>query len=219
MDAIAGDNPVALRGQRIGLLGGSFDPAHAGHLHITQMALQRFRLDRVWWLVSPGNPLKPRGPAPLADRIAAARRLSHDPRIVVTGIEARLGTRWTADTISALRLRWPEVRFVWLMGSDNLVQFSHWDRWQGIAAQVPIGVIARPGSRTAARTSRAARILAPYRLPQHQAARLADATPPAWVLINVPMTSMSSSAIRAAGGMPGAVAGAFPPPAGSVPHG
>lgn len=191
-------NPIALPGQRIGLLGGSFDPAHAGHLHISEMALRRFRLDRVWWLVSPGNPLKPHGPAPLAERIAAARRIADDPRIVVTGIEARLGTRWTADTIAALKARFPGVRFVWLMGSDNLVQFSRWDRWRGIAAQVPIGVIARPGSRTAARTARAARILERWRLPQHQAGRLADATPPAWVLINVPMTALSSSAIRSA---------------------
>lgn len=179
------------------------------------MALQRFRLDRVWWLVSPGNPLKPHGPAPLADRIAAARRLARDPRITVTGIEARLGTRWTADTIAALKARWPEVRFVWLMGSDNLIQFSRWDRWQGIAAQVPIGVIARPGSRTPARSARAARILQRHRLPQHEAVRLADATPPAWVLVNVPMTSLSSSAIRAArrvtaAPMPGAEAPALP---------
>ena len=198
MERDSGLNPIALPGQRIGLLGGSFDPAHAGHLHISEMALRRFRLDRVWWLVSPGNPLKPHGPAPLAERIAAARRIADDPRIVVTGIEARLGTRWTADTIAALKARFPGVRFVWLMGSDNLVQFSRWDRWRGIAAQVPIGVIARPGSRTVARTARAARILERWRLPQHQAGCLADATPPAWVLINVPMTALSSSAIRSA---------------------
>ncbi|WP_408633588.1 nicotinate-nucleotide adenylyltransferase [Paracoccus sphaerophysae] len=179
-------------------MGGSFDPPHAGHLHITEMALQRFRLDRVWWLVSPGNPLKAHGPAPLADRIAAARRLADDPRIVVTGIEAQLGTRRTADTLAALQSAWPGVRFVWLMGSDNLVQFSRWDRWRGIAARVPIGVIARPGSRTAARTSRAATILGAHRLPEHRAPELADMAPPAWVLVNVPMTALSSSAIRAA---------------------
>lgn len=189
---------MALPGQRIGLLGGSFDPPHAGHLHITEMAMRRFGLDRVWWLVSPGNPLKAHGPAPLADRIAAARRLTDDPRIVVTGIEARLGTRRTADTLAALQSRWPGVRFVWLMGSDNLIQFSRWDRWQGIAARVPIGVIARPGSRTAARFARAATILGRDRLPEHRARELPDAIPPAWVLINVPMTALSSSAIRAA---------------------
>ncbi|WP_052176433.1 nicotinate-nucleotide adenylyltransferase [Paracoccus sanguinis] len=190
--------PRAIAGQRIGLLGGSFDPPHAGHLHITEMALRRFRLDLVWWLVSPGNPLKAHGPAPLAERIAAARALADDPRIVVTGLEARLGTRRTADTLAAMQALWPGVRFVWLMGSDNLVQFARWDRWQGIAARVPIGVIARPGSRTQARTSRAATILARHRLPESRAALLADATPPAWVLINVPMTALSSSAIRAA---------------------
>lgn len=202
MGPSADETPAAMPGQRIGLLGGSFDPPHAGHLHITQMALRRFRLDRVWWLVSPGNPLKAHGPAPLAERIAAARAMSHDPRIVVTGIESRLGTRWTADTIAALRRRWPGVRFVWLMGSDNLIQFSRWDRWRGIAAQVPIGVIARPGFRTPARGSRAAQILERHRLPEHRAALLADARPPAWVLLNVPMTALSSTAIRAAAAGP-----------------
>ena len=198
MRAGTGDTLIALPGQRIGLLGGSFDPPHAGHLHITEMALRRFRLDRVWWLVSPGNPLKPHGPAPLSDRIAAARALVHDPRIRVTGIEAQLGTRWTADTIAALRARWPGVRFVWLMGSDNLIQFSRWDRWRGIAAQVPIGVIARPGTRTPARSSRAARILWQARLPEARAPLLAEAPAPAWVMINGPMTALSSSTIRAA---------------------
>ncbi|WP_449042502.1 nicotinate-nucleotide adenylyltransferase [Paracoccus sp. (in: a-proteobacteria)] len=198
MRAGTGDTLIALPGQRIGLLGGSFDPPHAGHLHITEMALRRFRLDRVWWLVSPGNPLKPHGPAPLPDRIAAARALVHDPRIRVTGIEVQLGTRWTADTIAALRARWPGVRFVWLMGSDNLIQFSRWDRWRGIAAQVPIGVIARPGTRTPARSSRAARILWQARLPESRAPLLAEAPAPAWVMINGPMTALSSSTIRAA---------------------
>nr|WP_169712197.1 nicotinate-nucleotide adenylyltransferase [Paracoccus contaminans] len=190
--------PAALPGQRIGLLGGSFDPPHAGHLHITRMALQRFGLDRVWWLVSPGNPLKPCGPAPLDARIAAGRRLIQDPRILVTGAEARLGTRRTADTIAALQAHWPAVRFVWLMGSDNLVQFDRWDRWREIAARVPIGVIARPGSRTRARTSRAALMLAAHRVPEHCAPRLADMAAPAWVLVNVPMSPLSSSAIRRA---------------------
>ncbi|WP_112874542.1 nicotinate-nucleotide adenylyltransferase [Paracoccus endophyticus] len=204
--------PLALPGQRIGLLGGSFDPAHAGHVHITDMALRRFRLDRVWWLVSPGNPLKAHGPAPLADRIALARRLIDDPRVVVTDIEVRLGTRLTADTIAALQARWPRVRFVWLMGSDNLAQFDRWDRWREIAARVPLGVIARPGTRTAARSSRAARIMAAARLPEAQAARLALAAPPAWVLINVPMSALSSSAIRAARqGCPGSAAGGLSP--------
>lgn len=189
--------PLALPGMTIGLLGGSFDPAHAGHVHITEMALRRFGLDRVWWLVSPGNPLKAHGPAPLTERIAEARRIMDDPRVVVTGIEQTLGTRMTADTIQALRARYPHVRFVWLMGADNLAQFDRWDRWREIAAMVPIGVIARPGWRMPARMSKAARILARYRLPEAQASLLALSPPPVWTMINVPMSRQSSSAIRA----------------------
>lgn len=189
--------PLAMPGQRIGLLGGSFDPPHEGHFLISEMALKRFRLDQVWWLVSPGNPLKPHGPAPLAERIAAARRMTSDPRIVVTGLEERLGTRRTIDTLDGLQTLWPEVRFVWLMGSDNLIQFSQWGRWQDIAERVPMGVLARPGSRTAARFSKAANVLQRYRLPEHMAGILADMPPPAWVLLNIPMSPLSSSAIRA----------------------
>ncbi|MDO5631061.1 MAG: nicotinate-nucleotide adenylyltransferase [Paracoccus sp. (in: a-proteobacteria)] len=191
------DFPFALRGQRIGLLGGSFDPAHEGHVRITEEALRRFGLDRVWWLVSPGNPLKERGPAPLAQRMAVARAIMRDPRVTVTGIEAALGTRMTADTIAALQARYPGVRFVWLMGADNLVQFNRWDRWREIAARVPIGVIARPGSRLRARLSPAAQIMARWRLPESQARRLGSAKAPAWVLVNVPMSNLSSTAIRA----------------------
>lgn len=183
---------------RIGLLGGSFDPAHSGHVHITRFAKRRFDLDRVWWLVSPGNPLKLHGPAPMAERIGAARALLDDPSVIVTDIEARLGTRMTADTIAALRRRYPGVRFVWLMGSDNLSQFHLWDRWRQIAEMVPIGVLARPGSRIAARHSVAAQVLRPWRLPQSEAGSLARRDPPAWVLINLPMSAQSSSAIRAA---------------------
>lgn len=189
--------PLAFPGQRIGLLGGSFDPPHEGHLRVTATALRAFGLDRVWWLVSPGNPLKAHGPAPLADRMAAARALLDDPRVVVTDVEARLGTRMTADTIGALQAHYPGVRFVWLMGSDNLVQFSHWDRWREIASRVPIGVLARPSSRLGARFSTAAQVMARDRLPQWQAASLADRKPPAWVLIDMPMSDASSSAIRA----------------------
>lgn len=192
---------------RIGLLGGSFDPAHEGHVHITEIAKRRFGLDRVWWLVSPGNPLKSHGPAPIAERISAARRMLSDPEVVVTDAEARLGTRMTADTIAGLRRIYPGVRFVWLMGSDNLVQFDRWDRWQEIARMVPIGVLARPGTRIAARHARAARIMRPWRLPQSQAPGLALCRPPAWVLINLPMSPHSSTAIRAARNGDGAEGG------------
>ncbi len=189
--------PIALPGMRVGLLGGSFDPAHEGHVHITEMALRRFRLDRVWWLVSPGNPLKAHGPAPLAGRIADARRIMRDPHVEITGIEAALGTRMTADTIAALQRLYPRVRFVWLMGADNMVQFDRWGHWRDIAARLPIGVIARPGWRMPARFSRAGRMLWRARQPEAQAPRLADMAPPAWVMINVPLNKQSSSAIRA----------------------
>ena len=189
--------PIARAGMRIGLFGGSFDPPHEGHVNLTEQALRRFGLDRVWWLVSPGNPLKARQPAPLADRLAAGRRLMQDSRVIVTGVEADLGTRLTADTIAALQAIYPGVRFVWLMGSDNLVQFSRWTNWRGIAGRVPIGVMARPGSRLAARLSPAATILRDARLPESAAATLADRDPPAWVLVNMPMSNLSSTAIRA----------------------
>ena len=183
---------------RVGLLGGSFDPAHEGHVNITRAAMRRFRLDRVWWLVSPGNPLKARGPAAMAERLAHARRLLTDPRVIVTDIEQRLGTRMTADTIAALKRLYPGVRFVWLMGSDNLVQFHRWDRWKQIAASVPIGVLARPGTRLASRHSVAAQWLQSWRLPQSQAGILAHRRPPAWVQVNLPMSAQSSTTLRLA---------------------
>lgn len=185
---------------RIGLLGGSFDPAHEGHVTITHAAMRAFRLDRVWWLVSPGNPLKVHGPAPIGQRIARARRMLTDPRIVVTDIEQRLGTRMTADTIAALRRAYPGVRFVWLMGSDNLEQFHRWNRWREIANAVPIGVLARPGSRLSARQSVAAQIMRPWRLPLAGAGSLALRKPPAWVQVNLPMSGQSSTALRLAEG-------------------
>lgn len=156
--------PYARAGQVVGLLGGSFDPAHEGHVHITRAALERFGLDRVWWLVSPGNPLKTRGPAPMLDRLRAARAVMEHPSVSVTHIEADLGTRYTAETIAALQARYVGVRFVWLMGADNLAQFHLWQDWQEIMARVPVGVLARPGDRISARMSRAARMYREDRL-------------------------------------------------------
>ena len=183
----------------VGLLGGSFDPAHDGHAHITREALKRFGLDAVWWLVSPGNPLKTRGPAPLADRMARARAVMQHPRVTVTDIETRLGTRYTAQTLAALRAHYPGVRFVWLMGADNLAQFHRWDRWRRIIESVPLGVLARPGSLTPARLSTAARAYPQARLPQGAAPVLGRRRAPAWCLVNLPMVKQSSSAIRARG--------------------
>jgi nicotinate-nucleotide adenylyltransferase len=192
--------PRAGPGQAVGLLGGSFDPAHEGHAHVTREALRRFGLDRVWWLVSPGNPLKPRGPAPLSERMERARSVMRHPRVDVTDVEARLGTRHTAESLAALGRRHPGVRFVWLMGADNLAQLHLWDDWRRIVEGVPVGVLARPGVRVSARRSKAATVYAGARLPVHEAHRLARAEPPAWCLVNVPLNDASSSAIRAAGG-------------------
>lgn len=192
--------PVARAGQSVGLLGGSFDPPHLGHVHITAEALKRFRLDRVWWLVSPGNPLKSEDPAPVARRIAAAGALLDDPRVTVTDIEARLGTRYTAETIPALQAIYPGVRFVWLMGADNLASFHRWERWPSIMAHVPVGVLARPGFPIWARTARAARLFRGARLRASEAGRLAQAVPPAWCYLQMPMVDISSTAIRRAGG-------------------
>lgn len=192
--------PVARADQTVGLLGGSFDPAHAGHVSITLEALRRFRLDRVWWLVSPGNPLKRHGPAPLEARLDAARQVMIHPRVKVTGLETQLGTRYTAQTLKALRRHYPGVRFVWLMGADNLAQFDHWQDWRWIMDHVPVGVLARPGDRISARLSKAARIYREARLPGPKAGLLARTEAPAWCFVNLPLSAASSTAIRAGGG-------------------
>jgi nicotinate-nucleotide adenylyltransferase len=191
--------PPAFAGQRIGLLGGSFDPPHAGHVHISRWALKAFGLDRVWWLVSPGNPLKPDAPADLARRLAAARAIVADRRVAVTDLEARIGTRYTAETIVGLQQRYPGVRFVWLMGADNLATFHRWERWAEIMQMVPVGVLARPGEQLRAGLSPAARRFARWRLPQAEAATLPFRAPPAWTLVTGRMLDLSSSELRALG--------------------
>ncbi|MDG4647959.1 nicotinate-nucleotide adenylyltransferase [Roseibacterium sp. SDUM158017] len=194
------DLPLALPGQTVGLFGGSFDPPHAGHVHVSREALKRLGLDRVWWLVSPGNPLKANGPAPIARRMDAARALVRDPRITVTDVEDRLGTRYTAETIERLGALYPGVRFVWLMGSDNLAQFHRWQRWDWIMCAIPIAVFARPGRRVSARTAKAARIFRDARWPAAAAPLVARAEAPAWVFLDMPMVDVSSTEIRARGG-------------------
>ena len=191
--------PVTKPGQVIGLLGGSFDPPHEGHVHITKSALKRFGLDRIWWLVSPGNPLKAQGPAPLAERMQAADALMQHPRVTVTDIEAQLGTRYTAQTLVALRRRYPGVRFVWLMGADNLAGFHQWQDWRWIMENVPVGVLARPGDRISARLSKAAKVYAQARLPGRASHVLGHMDAPAWSFVNLPMSGQSSSAIRKRG--------------------
>lgn len=194
--------PYVRPDQVVGLLGGSFDPPHEGHVHISREALKRFGLDQLWWLVSPGNPLKPRGPAPLARRMVACRALVDHPRIHVTDAEAQLGTRYTAQTLRALQAVRPGVRFVWLMGADNLAQFDQWQDWRDIIERVPMGVLARPGQRISARMSKAARVYSDVRLPAALSHRLGHSDPPAWCFVNVPMRAVSSTGLRARGDWP-----------------
>ncbi|MCF6315570.1 MAG: nicotinate-nucleotide adenylyltransferase [Marinosulfonomonas sp.] len=191
--------PHAAIGQRIGLLGGSFDPPHRGHVHISKAALKRFNLDQVWWLVSPGNPLKVDVPAAMETRLAACLAISDHPKIKVTDFEAQVGTRYTAQMLEAMFAQRRGVKFVWLMGADNLSTFHHWQRWEWIMENVPVGVIARPGERTSARMSKAAKRYEGFRLRGNQSWMLADAVPPAWCFINVPMVDISSTDIRARG--------------------
>ena len=191
--------PVAKAGQVVGLLGGSFDPAHEGHVHITRTALKRFGLDRVWWLVSPANPLKKRGPALLSDRMARARQVMQHPRVEVTDIESRLGTRYTAETVAALQARYPAVRFVWLMGADNLAQVHRWQDWRWIMDNVPVGVLARPNDRISARLSKAARVYREAMLQGRASEVLGRGDAPRWCFVNIPMSDASSTAIRSNG--------------------
>ena len=191
--------PPARAGQRIGLLGGSFDPPHAGHVHVTRAALRGFGLDRVWWLVSPGNPLKREGPAPLEKRMQAARAIMDHPRVTVTDAEARLGTRITADTLEALQKLYPGVHFVWLMGADNLATIHRWERWPSIFARVPVGIVARPGDPISARLTKAARLFRGARLQDGAAQLLGSAVPPAWSYLRGPLVDLSSTEIRARG--------------------
>jgi nicotinate-nucleotide adenylyltransferase len=183
--------------RRIGLLGGSFNPAHAGHLHISRVALTRLRLDEVWWLVSPQNPLKPEaGMAPLEQRLAAARHLGCDRRIRVTGVEAQLGTRYTVDTVSALRHRCKQTRFVWLIGADNLLELPQWRRWADLFGRVPIAVFARRPYSLPALSGLAARRFVRFRMREAAAAALVGRTPPAWVFLHCREHPASATAIR-----------------------
>lgn len=194
--------PPAGRGQRIGLLGGSFDPPHAGHVHLTRAALRGFGLDAVWWLLAPRNPLKAEGPAPLWRRMDAARAVMRHPRVRITDAEARLGTANTADTLEALARLYPAVRFTWLMGADNLATIHRWERWPVIFALGPVGVVARPGDPVWARTARAARLFRRHRLPAARAHLLGGATPPAWCYLHGPQVAMSSTELRRRGVWP-----------------
>jgi nicotinate-nucleotide adenylyltransferase len=190
--------PPHAPGMRIGLFGGTFDPPHQAHLGASLLALKRLKLDRVWWLVTPGNPLKnTKGLAPLSERIAAARALTRHPRIDVTGIEAVINTRYTYDTIRWLKARCPGVRFVWIMGADNLRSFHRWQKWRGIAKLVPFVVIDRLGPSLYAAASPAGLAFGYARIPEHDAVTLPGRKPPAWSFLHGLKSPLSSTALRA----------------------
>ena len=190
--------PYAAPGQSVGLYGGSFDPVHDGHLLVAEQALKVLKLDWVWWLVTPGNPLKRHDPAHSLDaRIQAVRAHAPHPRRRVLGIEEPLGVRYTADTVAMLTTMRPDVRFVWLMGADNLAGFHRWNEWRAIAARVPIAVIDRPGSHHAPLSAPAARALADRRVDEEDAALLSYLAPPVWTFVRGPLSPLSSSALRA----------------------
>jgi len=185
-------------GMKVGLFGGSFNPAHDGHLHVAETALNRLGLDRVVWLVSPQNPLKDTAQtAPLAERMAGARALAKGPEMVVSDFETRAGTTWTVDTLRVLRARHSGVRFVWLMGSDNMAGFHRWRGWTDIMRSVPVAVIARPGSLLESRTSPAAARFAPFRVPQERGRMLPYLSAPAWTYLTAPLNAKSSTSLRA----------------------
>lgn len=184
-------------GLRVGLLGGSFNPAHAGHLHISLLALKRLGLDAVWWLVSPQNPLKSRQDmASFSERLAFAGKVGTHPRIVVTDIECLLGTRYTVDTLARLHARFPRTGFVWLMGADNLIQIRRWRRWAAIFETTPVAVFDRPPYVRQAPLALAARRYRCGRMDRRGAKKLAFSKPPACILFRTPLKSISATEIR-----------------------
>lgn len=186
-------------GLRVGLFGGSFNPAHEGHRHVAETARARLELDRVVWLVSPRNPLKGAGDAEsFAERFASAESMAQGPSMVVSDAERRMGANRTVEVLRALKARHPQVRFVWVMGSDNLAGFHRWRGWTDILRLMPVAVIARPGSLLDSRFAPAARRFARFRRPASEAPLLATAEPPAWCYLQAPLHPASSTAIRAA---------------------
>ncbi len=189
--------PVATPGQTIGLLGGSFNPPHAAHRLISEAALKRLGLDKVWWIVSPGNPLKQRSDAaPLTERLRLCREVAKNPHIIVTDFEADLPTPFTVSTLAFLKSRTPLVRYVWIMGADNLATFDRWHRWREIFTMLPVVVVDRPGWRMKALASKAARTFAGSRLPEKEASTLPLRPAPAWTFLTGPLSHASSTAIR-----------------------
>lgn len=192
--------PHAARGMAVGLFGGSFNPPHAGHALVVEIALRRLKLDRLWWMVTPGNPLKNANELrPLAERIRLSETFAGDPRIVVTAFEASHHVRYTADTLALVKQRNPGVDFVWIMGADSLRDFHRWERWRRIALTFPIAVMDRPGSTLSFLSSVMAKTFDYARIDEKDASLLARMKPPAWTFIHGPRSSLSSTALRARG--------------------
>ncbi|MDG4895019.1 MULTISPECIES: nicotinate-nucleotide adenylyltransferase [unclassified Mesorhizobium] len=191
--------PHAARGLTVGLFGGSFNPPHAGHALVAEIALRRLALDQLWWMVTPGNPLKSaRELAPLADRIELSEKIARNPKIKVTAFEAAQHVRYTADTLALVKARNPGVDFVWIMGADSLRDFHHWQRWREIVLTFPIAVIDRPGATLSFLSSVVAKTFDYARVDEGDALLLARMTAPAWTFIHGPRSSLSSTAIRKA---------------------
>ena len=186
------------RRRRIGLLGGSFNPAHKGHLHISREALTRLNLDEIWWVVSPQNPLKATNDmADFNSRVDSAYTVASDPRIIVTKIEAELGTVFTVDTLRALREMFPEFHFVWLMGADNLRQIPKWKGWRQIFRMVPIAIFPRPAHSSRALAGKASRRFGKFRVRSTRGPRLANMRPPAWIFLRTQPDTTTATRIRA----------------------
>jgi len=193
--------PLALPGQRVGLMGGTFNPPHEGHAVCALTALNRLRLDQLWWMVTPGNPLKSAAGLPgLEERMAASRPYAKSPAIRITGFETELATPYTYATLRFVTRHLPRVRFVWVMGADNLATFHHWQHWRDIARLVPIAVVDRPGWHLKALASPAARFLARARLAEDRATLLPGRRPPAWVFLTTRLSEASSTALRTGNG-------------------
>jgi nicotinate-nucleotide adenylyltransferase len=192
--------PMVSPRMRIGLLGGSFNPAHAGHVEISLTALKRLGLDQVWWVVTPGNPLKRSSKLlGVSQRVEAAKKIANHPRIAVTGFPGEKGPPYTVDLLTELKRRHPAVSFVWLMGADNLAEFHRWRSWQRIFETAPIAVLDRPGFRLKARASQAATRFQEFHVDESDAQGLARMTPPAWTIITHRLSPLSSTAIRGEG--------------------